>query len=503
MTHDAVTMDFNIFKNKNGRTLQAHKNVYYKDYTLNQPLPDSLFKSALELIRDTGDISHRGDAFWSTRRLQSLSKQEQGIGNMIDSIQRVRAFRITMTLANLAGTGYKKFGPVEVGPVGTFYSFNDVEGLRLRAGGRTTLKFSKNLMLEGYGAYGFKDQRWKHNTALTYAFNNHTPRIFPMNQIYVGYQNEMRIPGVDLDGLQPDNFFLSFQRGANDKTTYNRVFKTEYTREYSKGWSGMLSIQHKIISPGGTLLFQYQSPNDLGLKSKSSVTASEAGIAVRFAPNEKFYQGPNYRVPMLTKYPVFYLAFKAGIKDVMGGEYNYQRLYFKAQKTFFIAPFGRTEWTVEAARIFGTVPFPFLDMHKANQTYEFDWYSYNLMNFLEFASDRYVALTVHENFNGFFFNKIPLLKRLQWREVASFKALYGGLDARNRPSASNGLLKFPQDANGNVLTHSLEAKPYMEVSVGIANIFRIARVDLIRRLTYTNLPNVSTWGIRISLQGMF
>jgi hypothetical protein len=125
------------------------------------------------------------------------------------------------------------------------------------------------------------------------------------------------------------------------------------------------------------------------------------------------------------------------------------------------------------------------------------------MNFLEFASDRYVALTVHENFNGFFFNKIPLLKRLQWREVASFKALYGGLDARNRPSASNGLLKFPQDANGNVLTHSLEAKPYMEVSVGIANIFRIARVDLIRRLTYTNLPNVSTWGIRISLQGMF
>jgi hypothetical protein len=503
MTKEAVTMDFNIFKKPNGRSLQGHKTVDYKNYTLNKPLPDSLFKSALEIIRDTGNISRRSEDYWTTHRHQPLSKQEQGIGRTIDSIQHVRAFKVTIAVLRLLGTGYEKFGPVAVGPLATFYSFNDIEGLRLRAGGRTTTKFSQRVFLEGYGAYGFKDQRWKHNTAITYAFKGHSPRIFPMNQIYVGYLNEMRIPGVELDDIQPDNFLLSFQRGTNTKSTYTRVFKTEYTREYRKGWATMFTFQHRNIAPGGTLLFQSLSPNDLGRITKSSVTSAEAGFGLRFAPNEKFYQAATYRISMVTKHPVFYLTFRAGFKNFMGGEYNFQRLNFKAQKVFFIAPFGRTEWTFEAAKVFGKVPYPLLEMHRANQSYEFDWYAYNLMNFLEFASDHYVALTVHENLNGFLFNKIPLIKKLQWREVMCFKAVYGGLDARNQPSASNGLLLFPEDANGKILTHSLESKPYMEASVGIANILRVVRVDYIQRLSYTNLPNVSKWGIRLSVQALF
>jgi hypothetical protein len=149
------------------------------------------------------------------------------------------------------------------------------------------------------------------------------------------------------------------------------------------------------------------------------------------------------------------------------------------------------------------VPYPLLELHPANQSYFYDWYAYNLMNFLEFVSDKYVALNVQHNLNGLIFNKIPLIKKLQWRENFSFKCLYGGLDAANDPSNTNGIFYFPTDAQGNAITHALGKTPYVEMSVGIGNLFRLIRVDYVWRLTYTDLPGVTKWGVRVMLAPKF
>jgi hypothetical protein len=243
-------------------------------------------------------------------------------------------------------------------------------------------------------------------------------------------------------------------------------------------------------------LFDYQKSGIEGNLYQAEVATATLGFSIRYAPNEKFYQGKTYRIPIMNKYPIFQLNFQAGVKGFLCGEYNYQTLTAKVSKTFYVAPLGISEWSLEAGRVFGTVPYPLLEIHRANQTYSYQLQAYNLMNFLEFASDKYVALNIQHNFGGFLFNKIPLLRRLKWREVASFKGLYGGLDAKNRPDTANSLLLFPVDENGRTVTNTLESEPYMEASVGIANIFKLFRVDYVRRLTYTNLPGVSKWGIR-------
>jgi hypothetical protein len=232
-------------------------------------------------------------------------------------------------------------------------------------------------------------------------------------------------------------------------------------------------------------------------------TTMEAGFGLRFAPNEKFYQGRTYRLPMLTKFPVFSLSYRMGIKGIAGSQYNYQRISAKVRKTFFVAPFGRSEWTLEATQLFGALPYPLLEIPRANQSYAFDWYSYSLMNFLEFVGDRSASLIVHHNLNGFILNKIPIIKKLQLREVASVKVLYGGLSNRNRPSSENQLLRLPTDAAGNPTTFTLGRLPYAEFSVGVANVFKMLRIDYVQRLTYLNQPNVSRWGIRMSFQTGF
>jgi hypothetical protein len=118
------------------------------------------------------------------------------------------------------------------------------------------------------------------------------------------------------------------------------------------------------------------------------------------------------------------------------------------------------------------------------------------MNFLEFVSDHYVSLSLDHSFNGFFFNKIPLLRRLKWREAVAAKAVWGGIRAENDPARHPSLLRLPTDAVGQPTTFTLEPGPYVEGSVGIANLFKLLRIDLVRRFTYLEHPNVPRWGLR-------
>jgi hypothetical protein len=187
----------------------------------------------------------------------------------------------------------------------------------------------------------------------------------------------------------------------------------------------------------------------------------------------------------------------AGGSNIINNDFNYLRLQLNISKRFYISIAGYTDVTFEAGKIFGKVAYPILFIHNANQTYSYQKNSYNLMNFLEFVSDQYVALNVNHSFNGFIFNKIPLLKKLKLRELVTCKILYGSLSDRNNPDYQSDLFKFPTNDNGVPLTYTLERKPYIEVGVGLSNILNVIRIDVIKRITYVNNPNVSEFGVRI------
>jgi hypothetical protein len=196
-----------------------------------------------------------------------------------------------------------------------------------------------------------------------------------------------------------------------------------------------------------------------------------------------------------SKYPVLQLESSIG-SESLSSDYNYQKIKFSISKRFYLSIIGYTDVTAEAGKIFGSVSYPLLFIHNANQTYVYQKNSYNMMNFLEFVSDRYFALNIDHSFNGFFFNKVPLLKKLKFREVMTCKVLFGGVNRNNNPDYNSNLFMFPTDQNGIPVTFALGQKPYVEASIGVSNILRIFRVDIIKRITYINHPDVLTIGIR-------
>lgn len=469
--------------------------VNFKNYTVNQSRPDSVYQGPSEQVVVSPSAS-TGEAFWASKRHMPLEPMEQNIYKNVDTLQTIPSFRRTMDIATLLLSGYKSFGKVEVGPVNTFYSFNPVEGFRLRFGGRTTTDFSKRVYFETYAAYGFKDQKWKYFISGTYSFNNKSVYHFPLNYIRASYQRDTKIPGQDLQFVQEDNFLLSFKRGDNNRWLYNDVYKLEYVREFESRFSYKIGFTQWHQTPAGILRYE-RLGREGELENVGGLSNTETNLELRYAPHEQYYQGKLYRTPIINKYPIFTFRYNAGLKGVFEGQNRYHNLSLNIAKRVYLSQFGYADVTAEGSYILGNkILFPLLTAHRANQTYAYQLNSYNLMNFLEFVSDHYASVDVQYYMNGFLFNKIPLLKKLKLREVFSFKGLMGGLRDENNPANNPGLFRFPVDETGKPISYTLSREPYIEGSVGIANIFKLLRVDLVKRFTYLDNPNVSEWGIR-------
>jgi len=486
-----IIADFGL--SKTGGGIVGERSVSFKDFLTDISIPDSVFSGPRIEVAE-GALEKDND-YWEKSRHDSLSRSESKVYANIDSLKRMPAFRRTLDIATLILAGYKAAGPAyEIGPVSTFYSFNPVEGFRLRFGGRTTPKFSPRFYTEEYAAYGFKDQKWKYFLSGTYSLNNKSIYSFPLHYVRASFQRDTKIPGQELQFVQEDNFLLSFKRGDNNKWLYNDIFRLDYVHELINRFSYTVGLKYWKQSPAGKE-FVYSKVDNGVPYNIPDITTGELAVELRYAPGEQFYQGKLYRIPIINKHPIIRLRYIAGIKGLFGGEYNYQTLNLNFFKRFYLSQLGYTDISAEGGYLFGKVPFPLLNIHRANQTYTYQLNSYNLMNFLEFVSDRYASLNVDHYFNGFIFNKIPLFKKLKWREVITGKILFGGLRDENNPDKSVDQLKFPV-TDGVTSTFTLAKEPYIEVSAGVSNIFKLLRVDVVKRFSYLDHANVPQWGIR-------
>jgi hypothetical protein len=487
-----LIVDFGITK-KSGAGFTGERTVTFKDYKINQPPADSVYKGAAALVV-VPDATKKTEQFWASNRPEALGAANANVYHNLDTLQTIPSFKRTMDIVTLFFAGYKDFGPFEMGPVNTFYSFNSVEGFRARLGGRTTPALSKRYYFETYAAYGFEDQKWKYFLSGTYSLNNKSIYAFPQKYLRASFQRDTKIPGQELQFVQEDNFLLSFKRGENNMLLYNDFYRLDYVHEFENHFSYSLGLRKWGQTPGGSLYFNNSAQT---LFSRTNqISTSEVTLQLRYAPHEKFYQGKVYRTPLVDKYPVFNLRYTAGLKGVLGGEYNYHNFMGSIDKRFYLSQLGYADVTLEGGYNAGKLPFPLLSIHRANQTYAYQLQSYNLMNFLEFVSDHYASINIDQNFNGFFFNKIPLLQKLKLREVMSFKALYGGLRDENNPAKNTDAMQFVRNQDGIPITNALNDGPYMEGSVGVGNIFKILRVDVVKRFSYLDHPEVSSWGIR-------
>jgi len=445
-------------------------------------------------------VSSTDTTYWATHRTDTLSRQQAQIYSNVHKLEQMPSYKRTIWWLSTLTGGYADTGPVQIGPVGQFFSFDSQEGLRFEGGGRTTPKFDSTFYFQGYGAIGTKDKKAKGDAIAYLSLNKTSPYRFPNDYFKVSYLYDVDVPGHTFSITNKQAAFSSFQTGKTNYWLYSGTFELQYVKDYENHFSFNLGFKNWNQSPAALLVYQL---NDDAGTLVHNLTTSELDLHLRYAPHEQIIQGTEERHSIHNKYPIFDLQLNRGLKGFMNGSYSYTDIGFNMYKRFYFSQLGFADITLLGGYVQGKVPFPLLNISPANQSIAYNRDAYNQMNYLEFVSDHYAGINLTHTFNGFLLNKIPLIQHLQWKEFLSAKILYGGLRAENNPALAKNLYNLPPASNNAYGTYALGSTPYIEAGAGISNIFKFLRVDVIRRFNYLSHPGASEYGIKFSFQPEF
>ncbi|RHV92110.1 DUF5686 and carboxypeptidase-like regulatory domain-containing protein [Culturomica massiliensis] len=486
---DKIFADFSIVMSDSAKVVSflGHRQVDYTHVRLNEPIPAEVLKLDNNVVISR-DVLKNDENYWDSIRPFALSDKEKQIYGMVDSIKNVPLYHNIYTLLSTVLGGYYDTKYVGIGPYYKMFSFNKLEGARFQLGLRTTTDFSRKIRLSGYGAYGTKDNHFKGGGGIEYMVNE-----LPTSKLKLAYKHDAVQLGAGVNAFTEGNILSSvFSRGNNDRLSLVNQGDISYEHEWRQGISNTFAAQMRTIfsspyvpfvRPDGQVVNSIQT---FSLQLKTRLSRDEIVVRKTF---DKFSLGSDY--------PIVGIDLSMGVKGMFKNDYEYYRVVGTVLYDLGIPPIGTSKFIINGGKVFGKVPYPLLKLHEGNATYFYDTYAFSCMNYYEFASDLWVSLIYEHHFKGFFLGKIPLMKRLKWREVFIFKALIGTLEDRNNGSLADtkAILLFPEGM-------SSVSKPYFEAGIGIENICRILRVDAIWRLSHRHsVPgqNVQNFAINFSI----
>ena len=489
-----------------------------------EKIPRSLFKNIRGNTLREPDASMHDEAFWNEYRQVKLTSSESKMDGFLDRLTHIKGFKYVLfgfraLVENFVETG-DSIHPnyVDIGPVNTIISANHYDGLRLRLSALTTANLSPHLFANGYVAYGTKTRNIYWKGQLTYAFNKkaYLPREFPQHNLSVYWWDDIVSPFDKFIPTDKDNMFTALRASTVDQYHHTRELRIDYTREFETGIKLSAQFTSTRNHPVDALFYQRLNGNRIPTNDPkqwlSGITTTEFKVGISYEPNVTYVNTKQRRVKVNHDAPILSFSYTKGIKGLFGGGYNYNVTELGVYKRFWLGLFGKFDANIKAGAQWNKVPYPLLIHPAANTSYIIQDNTFYLISNLEFLNDRYASLLAEWDLNGWLFNRIPLLKKLKWRECIGVNVLWGQLTDRNNPATLNyadpDLFYFPGHfrADGSYEQNTIrmnERKPYIEWRVGIHNIFKLIEIDYVRRLTYLNNPNTNKWGIRFKVRMTF
>ncbi|MGI6243934.1 MAG: DUF5686 family protein [Prevotella sp.] len=489
------------------------------DYAFDE-LPKQLFKGKTK-ERRVANAQMRDESFWNKYRSVELTKSESSMDAFIHRFEQVKGFKYIIfgaraLIENFVETGDQNHpSKVDIGPVNTMITNNFIDGFRTRISAQTTANLNKHWFLSGYVARGWSSKKTYYKGELTYSFNkkDYLPREFPKRTLTFTSTYDITSPSDKFVHTDKDNMFTAFKWDTVDKMMFYNRQQLLFEYEYEWGFKTSLGFKTEENEAAGRLFFNKLSNNTIytfpdnveagDLLHNGKMRTTELSLRLSLAPGRTYINTKQRRLPINLDAPVFTVGHTMGLKNVLGGDYKYNYTEASIYKRFWMKSWGKIDTHIKLGAQWNRVPYPLLIMPAANLSYIIEDETFNLINNMEFLNDRFASLDVGWDLNGKLLNRIPLLKKLKWREYIGVKCLWGKLTDKNNPllpeNAGNAtLMQFPMGCY--VMDPD---RPYVEWIVGIHNIFKILHVEYVHRCNYTYLPTYNRDGVRFMLRMTF
>ena len=480
------------------------------DYAFDE-LPKQLFKGKAREVKEA-DAMMRDEAFWDKYRQVHLTKSESKMDAFVHNLEQIKGFKyiifgVKAFVENFVETGNPS--KVDIGPINTMLTSNSVDGLRTRISAQSTANLNKHWFFSGYYAHGFDSKKEYYKADIIYSFNKkeYLPREFPKRTLTFSTTYDVCSPSDKFLRTDKDNVFTSFKWTNVDKMMFYNKQELSFEREEDWGFKTTLGIKLEENEACGDMRFTPLSMMQDGvnpiMQPSVKIRTTELRAELRFAPGETFINTKQRRLKINLDAPVFTISHTLGIKNLFGGDYSYNYTEASIYKRFWMKSWGKIDCYLRGGIQWEKVPFPLLCMPATNLSYIIQDQTFQMINNMEFLNDRFASAEICWDLNGKIFNRIPLLKKLKWREYIAVKCLWGELSDKNNPflqqnEGSPLLMAFPSTS------FVMDSKtPYVELSLGVHNIFKLLHVEYVRRLNYLDLPTAQRDGVRFMVRMTF
>jgi Family of unknown function (DUF5686)/CarboxypepD_reg-like domain len=479
LKRDYMMSDFALTKKESSKGVYGKRTTIFSDHKFNEEKPEKFYKESVNEFN--AEAYKKDEAFWEENRMENLSKDELGVYKMLDTLKTVGKFKRLYNLTTILASGYIQKGNIDFGPIYSIFGNNDVEGQRIRLGGRTYFSANDLWRIEGYTAYGFKDNKFKYGISGKWMVNKKNRII-----LTAGNRRDVEQIGVSLttsNDVLGRSFASSSVFASGDNSKLTNVNLTTFSAEIEPAKSLVFRTGFSfrtLQSASSTFSLDYIKNGDVF----SKINQSEISLGIDYTPKRKTVGYGVERLEVDNNYSRIFVNYSQGVKGVFNSDFDYSKLQLYYRQPIYMGGMGRMFATFETGKIFGTVPLGLMAVVPGNQSYFVIDNTYNLMNYYEFVTDQYTSLHLEQHFNGRIFSRIPFMKKLNWREIVGFKAVYGSVSDANKAINASGL------------NYLAPTKGYWEYHAGIANILKVFRIDFAWRGNYLELPDAKKFTVK-------
>ena len=481
------------------------RNTRLTDYAFDE-LPKILFKGKAKVRHDM-DAMNRDEAYWNKYRQVDLTKSESSMDSFIHRMENSKGFKYIIFFVKALMENYVEIGggtdgkksKFDLGPVNTYISKNFVDGIRLRLAGRTMAALNPHFFWDGYAAYGTKSNDWYTGNIFTYSLNKkkNSPFEFPMRNLTFEVARDVTSPSDENLLHNKDNFFMTFRAATQDEMFLYHRQKLAFTYETDWGFRFNTSLRFQSNRTVGNLHYYHLDGTEV-----KKIRMTDLNVGINYNPGVTYVNTKQQRLPINLDSPEIGLSHTMGFRGFMGGQYHNNITKLSIYKRQWLGSWGYLDFHAIGQAQWNKVPFPMLILPPINLSYFEQETTISLMKDWEFLNDRQVFWALSWDMNGKLLNRIPLIKKLKWREWFAIKGVWGHLTDKNNPyleknQGDERLFKFPKNS------HVMNDTPYWECVAGVHNIFKFFSVEYVRRLTYLNNNNIDKWGIRFGFMMSF
>ena len=481
------------------------RNTRLTDYAFDE-LPKILFKGKAKVRHDM-DAMNRDEAYWNKYRQVDLTKSESSMDSFIHRMENSKGFKYIIFFVKALMENYVEIGggtdgkksKFDLGPVNTYISKNFVDGIRLRLAGRTMAALNPHFFWDGYAAYGTKSNDWYTGNIFTYSLNKkkNSPFEFPMRNLTFEVARDVTSPSDENLLHNKDNFFMTFRAATQDEMFLYHRQKLAFTYETDWGFRFNTSLRFQSNRTVGNLHYYHLDGTEV-----KKIRMTDLNVGINYNPGVTYVNTKQQRLPINLDSPEIGLSHTMGFRGFMGGQYHSNITKLSIYKRQWLGSWGYLDFHAIGQAQWNKVPFPMLILPPINLSYFEQETTISLMKDWEFLNDRQVFWALSWDMNGKLLNRIPLIKKLKWREWFAIKGVWGHLTDKNnlyleKNQGDGRLFKFPKNS------HVMNDTPYWECVAGVHNIFKFFSVEYVRRLTYLNSNNIDKWGIRFGFMMSF